>query len=116
MEKAKLAATEILTSIEKQMFANDLSHLIPKFWYFTKELDKNRKQNIEELLPDLCVHIESHLRGYPGSLEEPIDPSFWYYTLKLNTLMGRPLWEAFPERAKEIKEYLQIENNPDARN
>ena len=39
------------------MMATDNSNLIPKFWAKTQELDRIRKENILEIIPELSALI-----------------------------------------------------------
>ena len=48
-------ATQGFESAITFMNATDNSHLIPKFWAKTKELDLIRNENILEVIPELSV-------------------------------------------------------------
>ena len=51
---------EILAAYEEHMNAEDLSHLLPKFMTYTKELDSIRKETFEHSIPELWDQLSSY--------------------------------------------------------
>ncbi len=62
-EMYRMSAKNIIEGYIKMMFEEDLSHLMPKFWRITKDLDRMRGQNFKDLFPEyyelLRPHVES---------------------------------------------------------
>lgn len=62
-ERLKRKIREILDSYIKYMYQDDWSHELPKFWEFTRKMDKIRKQRMEDYLPELYELIK-HTEPY----------------------------------------------------
>jgi len=57
----KKEVEKLLSGYLKYMFSEDLSGQLPKFWEYTKKLDKIREQDVSLVFPELAHSVKSFL-------------------------------------------------------
>ena len=61
-KKITFSLNKNLKSYINYMNSEDWSHLIPKFWYYTKKLDEIRKQKLQSAIPELFESISNWMK------------------------------------------------------